>query len=495
MTMTTSSNHHFVAIDMGSNSFHLVIAREQDGSLQILHKEKQPVQLAKGLNDKGELCQQAIDRGLMCLKEFAHRFSDLPEARVRPVATHTLRVATNAEKFIDAALEIMPYPIEIISGHEEARLIYSGIAQNELLSEKNLVIDIGGGSTEVIIGCHTTATHLSSLRCGCVSYNDRFFKNGELKRDYFRAAMTAADKQFATLSKDYFSGNWSQALGSSGSVKAIVQAIKETFGCDTITLNRLKRLKNHFIKLGHIDNIEFENIDEKRVPVLAAGLAILISFFRRLDVIELKYTQSALREGVLYELAEIDQDLDVRLRTVNSMAKLYHIDIGHANKVCNTALELYDHVSDNWQLGHYAHLLSYAALLHEIGIHINSRQHQRHGSYIIKNSDLPGFSEPLQQQLSLLIAFHRKKIDVELLETLEPKQQQPMVYLTCLIRLAVLFNLGREGAQFDFNHVYAEDNRIVFFLPKNSKKGSMLVKDLHREKKRLALIGIELVLY
>ncbi|RJY13183.1 Ppx/GppA family phosphatase [Parashewanella spongiae] len=489
------THKHFVAIDMGSNSFHLVIAREQDGSLQILHKEKQPVQLALGLNEKGEMSQESISRGIDCLKDFMQRFSNLSQAQVRPVATHTLRIANNTHVFIDAALEVMPYPIEIISGHEEARLIYSGIAQNQVLSDLNVVIDIGGGSTEVIIGKQTQPIRLSSLRCGCVSYNERFFIDGSLKKENFKGAMAAADKQFATLSKEYFAGNWQLALGSSGSVKAIAAAINETFADNLITLKRLKYLKNELIKAENVKNLTFENIDERRTALIPAGLSILISFFRRLSVDELQYAQGALREGVLYELAKIGQYQDIQQRTINSIAKLYHVDIQHAESVRQTAMELFEHVAEKWHIRQHARLLSFAANVHEIGIHINSKSHHKHGGYIISNSDLPGFSESLQHHLSILITHHRKKLHPVAIKHLPTSMNRSIAYLITLLRLAVLFNLGRIGTQFDFNHVHAEDDKIILSLPQTTKHSRLLIKDLQREQKKLAAIGVELVLH
>ncbi|RLV60662.1 exopolyphosphatase [Parashewanella curva] len=485
---------HFVAIDMGSNSFHLVIAREQDGSLQILHKEKQQVKLAQGLNHKNQLSQEAIERGVNCLKDFAQRFSELEQTQVRPVATHTLRVATNVNEFLQAARNVLPYPIEIISGHEEARLIYSGIAQNQVLTQRNLVIDIGGGSTEVVIGKKTKPTHLSSLRCGCVSFHEHFFHHGELTKEHFKAAMTAADKQLATLSKTYFNTEWTTVLGSSGSVKAIVEAVKEVVGETELTLKNLKALKQHLIECKNIEQVFFENVEDRRTLLIPAALAILISCFKRLSISNLSFASSALREGVLYELAKIGQYQDVQLRTVQSIAKLYHVDFNHAHKVSNMAMDLFEHVADEWGIRDQARLLGFAASLHEIGIHINSRQHQKHGSYIISNSDLPGFSEQLQSDLATLIANHRKTPSITHFQTLAPQHKQSLIYLTCILRIAVLSNLGRIGCKFDFNKAHASENTLTLSLPHATKQSQLFIKDLRREQKRLALLDIELEL-
>lgn len=489
-----AQSRHFVAIDMGSNSFHLVIAREQDGSLQILHKEKQQVQLAIGLDNDNNLSADAIERGLNCLRDFNQRFSNLDQAQVRLVATHTLRIAKNRDHFINAALAIMPYPVEVISGHEEARLIYNGIAQSQVLAKRNIVIDIGGGSTEVVLGHKNTPTQLSSLRCGCVSFNERFFVDGNITPAAFRAALSAADKQFSLLSKDYFSGGWDLVLGSSGTVKAICEAIQTLYGDETITLARLKGLKSQLLQAGHIDQIHFDNVDDKRIALLPAGLAILISFFRRLPVQKLEFSVGALREGVLYELAKIGQYQDIRHRTVDSIAQLYHIDMRHAAKVRDSAMTLFEQAADVWQLRSHARLLAYAAALHEIGLHINSKALHKHGAYIINNSDLPGFSEALQQDLALLIGSHRKKPNEALLNTLEPNHRLALMRLLCLLRLAVLLNLGRIAKTLTLDKVDAKPDELVLYLPSQKRKISLFIKDLQREQKQMLALGMKLTL-
>ncbi len=494
MVATHSQPRHFVAIDMGSNSFHLVIAREQDGSLQVLHKEKQQILLAAGLDEHYHLSAEAIERGLNCLRDFNQRFSNLDETQVRLVATYTLRVAKNREQFIEAARCIMPYPVEVISGHEEARLIYNGIAQSQILGKRNIVIDIGGGSTEVVIGEQTTPTLLSSLRCGCVSFNERFFIQGQLSPAAFKAAQSAADKQFASLSKEYFSADWDLVLGSSGTIKAICEALLEEYGDETLTLPRLKRLKDKLIQAAHINQLKFAHVDDKRLGLIPAGLAILISFFKRLNISKLVFTPGALREGVLYELAKIGQYQDIRQRTVESIAQLYHVDMAHGIKVRNTAMALFEQVADIWALRSHARLLSYAALLHELGLHINSRSLHKHGAYIISNSDLPGFSQSLQQDLACLIANHRKKPKQLLMAELEPGHKQALIRLVCLLRLAVLLHLGRIAKPFVLDKIQASEDGLRLILPYSKRKIGMLLKDLQREQKQMATLGIELQL-
>ncbi|MCL1039014.1 exopolyphosphatase [Shewanella submarina] len=476
---------HYIAIDMGSNSFHLVIAREQDGQLQIVHKEKQQVKLAQGLDDNNRLSDDAMQRGLDCLKDFTLRFANISNAEIRLVATYTLRVASNRSEFLTQARAAMPYPIEVISGHEEARLIYHGIAQSEMLKQNNLVIDIGGGSTEVIVGRHQKSCHLTSLSCGCVSYHEKFFKDGPLTQEQFHSAGLAADEEFASLSKAYFCQDWDLVLGSSGTVKAVAEVLNELYDDSEIILTNLKKLKRQLIEWGNLDG-RFSSIDERRTGILPAGLAILISFFRRLSVKSLKYTSGALREGVLYEMAQIGQYQDVRLRTVDSIARLYHVDPSHALRVRDTATQLFEQVADTWQLRDYGQLLAYAATLHEVGIHINSRAHQRHGAYIISNADLPGFDEELQQELASLIGNHRKRPDETLAEDTR------LARLTSILRLAVLLNLGRQGKSVTVR-INADANQLHIALPRGNRTIALLMADLEREARWLQPLGIELI--
>ncbi|MGS0694860.1 Ppx/GppA phosphatase family protein [Shewanella sp. 0m-10] len=485
---------HFVAIDMGSNSFHLVIAREQDGTIQILHKEKRQVQLAEGIADNGQLDQQAIERGLTCLTEFHQRFSGLEQPRVRLVATHALRVAKNARQFIKAAYKIIPYSIEIVSGHEEARLIYSGISNSQSLQTRNLVIDIGGGSTEVVIGKQTKATALASLKCGCVSYNKRFFSSGVLDKASFKAAQTSADKQFSLLPNAYFKGNWQLVLGSSGSVKAIYEAINHQQETPTdITLERLITLKQYLLDARHIDNINLPNLDPKRIALLPAGLCILISFFKRLAIDTMQVAQGALREGILYELAQIGQQKSIKQRTVTSLAQLYHADPVQASNVSHSINHLFEQVSEDWQISPYLWLLESGAELHEIGIHINSRSHHKHGGYIIENSDLPGFSQHQQTLLALLVLNHRKRINQNRVELLEPEDKLLITRLLVIFRIAIVVNLGRISTQPVQLKMAVKDNHVILIIPDMPDEEKLLLsRDLAVEQSKIAKLGIKL---
>ncbi|NKF50479.1 Ppx/GppA family phosphatase [Shewanella sp. WXL01] len=492
----SDTSQHFVAIDMGSNSFHLVIAREQDGLLQILHKEKRQVQLAKFLDSQSLLAEEAIKNGVQCLKEFSQRFSELAKTRVKLVATHTLREAKNRQVFIKAARKALDYPIDVVSGHEEARLIYNGIAHSQVLQSSNIVIDIGGGSTEVILGSEQKATHLASLKCGCVSYNKRFFTTGAITKEAFKQAVKAADKQFSNLGPVYFNQDWSLVLGSSGTAKAISSAINDIVdNPDGITYHNLKALKAYLIECGHINTLNLPSLDDKRLPLIAAGLAIMIGFFRRLNIQQLQVAKGALREGVLYELARIEHQDDIRQRTITSFSQLYHTDTAQARQVQDTALALFEQICDKWQLSDYHWMLSGACQLHEIGISINSKSHHKHGRYILDNADLPGFNQQQQQMLALLVGCHRKKIDYPALIFGDNQQRLIFTRLLTILRLAVLLNLGRSPDKDYAVKLNASANELSFkFTKEHNKQDQLLMQDLMSEQQKLAPLGVHLLL-
>ncbi len=486
---------HFVAVDIGSNSFHLVIARQQDGNLQFLHKEKQYVRLAEGLDEEGMLDKASIQRGVQCLSDFNQRLTDIDASQIRIVATHTLRVARNREEFLTAAKAVIPYPIEIASGRGEAKFIYKGIAHTESLAKLNLVIDIGGGSTEVVIGRKTSPTHLSSLPCGSASLTKGFFSDGNLTKKAFKKAESAAINQFTTLRSPYFSRKWDKALGSSGTVKSVSELMLTCFDSRTITLARLLILKDQLIKWGRVEEISWTPVEERRKPIFAAGIAILISFFRSLGVNQLDYTQGAMREGILYSMVKLEHFKDIRERTVKNIARLYHIDLQKSKAVSDTAATLLKAVGDEWELNNRsaAKLLSYASRLHQIGIHINSKKHHLHGAYIIRNSKLPGFNPSLQQEIALLVGNQTKKPDLEAFDVFRREHRQMLFRLLTLLRLAIVINLGSHSKLMSFDDVRVSDDVIELKLDHSNPQLDIVMKDLEHEAKHLKRLGITTV--
>ena len=458
------------ALDIGSNSFHLVVARIVAGSVQILHRVKQKVRLAEGLNDDDILSDEAMERGLAMLKVVAESLKGFEPDSVRIVATHTLRKARNAREFISAAKSILPYPIEVISGVEEARLIYSGVAHTNHADGQQLVIDIGGGSTEFVIGEGFTPLLCRSLQMGCVSYTKRFFPSGELKAKAFDRAITAAQQELELIDNKYRKLGWVQCIGTSGTIRSLFTLCQQDRpnGHDIpVTLKSLRNLMKQFISAGHVDKLSFPDLSEDRRVVIAGGLAILIAVFKALEIEGLVYSPAALREGVLYQMEDELHHADIRGRTASSLATRYDVDTTQATMVLNTTLLLFNEVEKAWKLTgrDFKNMLGWAALLHEVGMQINSRGIQKHSAYILGNVDMPGFTQEQQLLLATLVRFHRKKIRTSELPTFNLFDEQSVKHLIALLRLGVLLNIKRQEGFVPDLIVQVEKSELTITLP------------------------------
>ena len=437
------------ALDIGSNSFHLVVARIVAGAVQILHRVKQKVRLAEGLDENNVLSQEAMERGLNMLRVIAESLRGFEPDSVRIVATHTLRKAVNARDFINQAKEILPYPVEVISGVEEARLIYSGVAHTNHADGQQLVVDIGGGSTEFVIGKGFKPLLCRSLQMGCVSYTKRFFPDGELKGKAFERAITAAAQELEMIDGKYRRLGWVQCIGTSGTIRSLFNLCQQdnTIGHDIpVTLKSLRNLMKEFINAGHVDKLSYPNLSDDRRVVIAGGLAILIAVFKALDIDGLTYSPAALREGVLYQMEDELHHADIRGRTASSLATRYDVDTAQATMVLNTSLSLFDQVAKEWRLKgeDFRSMLGWAALLHEVGMQINTRGIQKHSAYILANVDMPGFTQEQQLLLATLVRFHRKKIRTNELPAFNLYDESTVKRLIGLLRLGALLNIKRQ---------------------------------------------------
>lgn len=486
------------ALDIGSNSFHLVVARIVAGSVQVLHKVKQKVRLANGLDSNNMLSDEAIQRGLDTLNIIAESLKGFEPDTVRIVATYTLRKAKNAKVFIKQAKKIIPYPIEVISGIEEARLIYSGVAHTNYDEGQRLVIDIGGGSTEFALGNGFDNKLLRSLKMGCVSYTNRFFADGLLTHKAFNQAITAAQQQLELIDEKFNKLGWKQCIGTSGTIKivAILAQLKDSPEHNGhITLKDLTKLIDACCSAGHVDGLDFDGMTEDRRPVFAAGLAILTATFKSLQIDSLVYSPAALREGVIYEMEEQMASSDIRQRTADSLATRYDVDIEQAHRVLETTLSLHQQCAKKWQLNNKQcrDILSWAALLHEIGLHINSQGVQRHSGYILSNVDLPGFNDEQQQLLSVLARFHRKKIRPEEIPELNQYSQEKVYYLMILLRIAVLLNIKRQDNIVPSFSLQVQSSSIdIKFADQWLDNKPIFTADLIREKEQLKALNFDL---
>ncbi|HCB3602479.1 TPA: exopolyphosphatase, partial [Serratia marcescens] len=445
----TNKPQEIAAIDLGSNSFHMVIARVVNGALQVLGRLKQRVHLADGLDSNNVLSEEAIERGLACLALFAERLQGFPADNVTIVGTHTLRQAVNAEVFLKRAAKVVPYPIEIIAGQEEARLIFMGVEHTQPEKGRKLVIDIGGGSTELVIGEDFEPLLAESRRMGCVSFAQLFFPGGEISKNNFRRARLAAAQKLETLAWQYRIQGWQYALGASGTIKAaheVLVAMGEKDGL--ITLDRLEMLAEQVLQFKSFSSLSLPGLSEDRQSVFVPGLAILCGVFDALAIRDLRLSDGALREGVLYEMEGRFRHQDIRSRTAKSLADHYNIDREQAKRVLETTELLYSQwMAQNTKLAHpqLEALLKWAAMLHEVGLSINHSGMHRHSAYILQNSNLPGFNQEQQLLLAALVRFHRKAIKLEELPRLNLFKKKHYLPLIQLLRLSTLLNNQRQS--------------------------------------------------
>lgn len=478
----------FAAVDLGSNSFHMVIARVVNGALQVLSRLKQRVYLADGLDSQNRLSEEAMERGLNCLTLFAERLQGFSPQNVSIVGTHALRQAVNVEEFLRRAADIIPYPIEIISGHEEARLIFMGVEHTQPEKGRKLVIDIGGGSTELVIGEDFEPMLIESRRMGCVSFAQQFFPNGEISENNFKRARLAAAQKLETLAWEYRIYGWEYALGASGTIKATHEILLEMGKKDgLITPGRLEMLREQILQFKSFKSLSLPGLTEDRQSVLVPGLAILCGIFDALSIKELRLSDGALREGVLYEMEGRFRHQDIRIRTAQSLASHYNIDREQASRVLETTELLYEQWAEqnvNQVNPQLKALLNWASMLHEVGLGINQSGMHRHSAYILQNTNLPGFNQEQQLLLSLIVRFHRKAIKLEELPRLnlfKKKQYLPMIQL---LRLATLLNNQRQATTTpETLRLSTDDNHWTLIFPRDFFAQNNLVQlDLEREQ-------------
>jgi exopolyphosphatase len=438
------------AIDLGSNSFHMIVARIVNGSIQILSRLKQKVQLAEGLDENSVLNQAAITRGVNCLSLFAERLQGFPPENVNVVGTYTLRRAINNDEFLRQAQAVFPYPINIISGQTEAKMIYSGVSHTQPESGRKLVIDIGGGSTEIVIGDDFEPLIAESRHMGCVSFAKKFFPNGEISQENFNRAYQSAVNKIEDLAFEYRQLGWQAVLGSSGTIKTVHQVISAVLDPDgLITAGRLDQLIKRVLTVQHFDQLKLAGLNEDRIDVFVPGLAILSAVFDVFQIEQMRYSDGALREGVMYGLEKTFQVSNIRQRTAEALAAQFNLDRAQAERVRQTARLLSEQFSDWKRLElteEMREILLWAALLHEVGLVINHQGVQRHSAYILQNSELPGFDKEQQRLLATLIRFHIKPFKLPEIGQFARYDNSDVLALLRLLRLAVLFNKSRQAS-------------------------------------------------
>ena len=433
------------AVDLGSNSFRLQIARVENDQLYMLDSLREPVRLAAGLTDDKRLDKAAQQRALACLQRFGERLRDLPHEAVRAVGTNSLRVAKNAAEFLQQAEAALGFPIEIIAGREEARLIYLGVAQGLPQSDgKRMVMDIGGGSTEFIIGKGLEPLRLESLYMGCVSYSLRYFPDGKINKSNLKQAELAASTELQTIVTEFSRDHWDEALGSSGSARMLCDVLEQNgYSKGGLTRAGLEILREQLLSAGDARRLNLMGLRPDRIPVLPGGFAIMYAAFCEFGIEQMQPALGALREGVLYDLLGRFHHNDMRDVTARQFMRRYHVDMRQAERVTHLADQLAQQFMEG-QAGEGAlHLLGWAASLHEIGISVAHSGYHKHTAYILANADMPGYSKKEQARLSLLALAHRGKLDK--VRGLIGNQED--IALIMALRLAALFYRNRSDAE------------------------------------------------
>ena len=484
------------AVDLGSNSFHLVVARYEHGELRVIDRLRDSVRLAAGLRSDGTLDETRRDKALACLARFGQRLRVLPHERVRAVATNTVRRLSVPSAFLGPAEQALGHPIEIVSGREEARLIYLGVAHGVPDSpQRRLVIDIGGGSTEFIIGQHFEALEKESLQMGCVASTLRFFGDGKLSAKRWRQAQTEIAVELQQFAAEYRAQGWGEAIGSSGTIKAIGNVAEAAEWCEGgITRGALERVRDAMLECGSIEKLRLPGLAEDRVGVFPGGLAILEAGFTAFDLKQMRVCETAMREGLLYDMIGRAEHRDPRTASITALAQRYAVDEGQAERVQATALALFDRVARDWQLGYVERdWLMWASRIHEIGLAIAHSQHHLHGAYIVENSDLAGFARHEQQVLAAILRSHRRKPDDAVLRALPDRLRRPTARVTALLRLAVLLQRGRAADPAPPLELDAGDKVLQIRLPQVWLEHHPLTRaDLDQERDYLKQLEIKL---
>ncbi|RKY22564.1 MAG: exopolyphosphatase [Planctomycetota bacterium] len=498
--MSASEPTGLAAVDLGSNSFHMVLAQLVDGEPLVVDRLREQVQLAEGLEPDGSLAGDARRRALACLERFGERLRHAPGVRVRAVGTNTLRVASNARQFLVAAEAALGWPIEVVSGQEEARLIYLGAAHSASDDAGHrLVVDIGGGSTECILGQRFEILSVHSLFMGCVQYSRRFFRDGRITKRALSQAELAAGRELLALQHGLRELGWQEAVGCSGTIRACESVlVANDWSSGGVTRDGLQRLREALLAAGHSSRLELPGLKPERAPVLAGGVAILLAVFNALKLDLMHVAQGALREGVLYDLLGRIRHEDVRERTIRLFQERYHVDRDQAARVEATALALFEQVAAPWKLQPRpaGAFLSWAARLHEVGLGVSFRHHHRHGAYLLSESDMPGLSRDDQRLLAAVVGAHRRRVGTDAFACLMRKGRSKLARkLAVLLRLAVVLNRPRSGANHADPRLEVDGEGLKLTLPEAWLRSRPLTRsDLEHEVKALRDLGSRLEL-
>ncbi|MDG3086700.1 guanosine-5'-triphosphate,3'-diphosphate diphosphatase [Vibrio hannami] len=485
----------YAAIDLGSNSFHMLVVRHIDGSVQTLAKIKRKVRLAAGLDEQNALSTEAMQRGWDCLSLFAERLQDIPKENIRIVGTATLRTATNVSTFIEKANQILGYDINIISGEEEAATIYKGVAHTSGGIGKRLVVDIGGASTELIIGEGFEAKALTSLKMGCVTWLEKYFKDRQLSQKNFDVAIDKAKETLQPILEEYTSIGWDVCVGASGTVQALQEIMLAQGMDEVITHSKLKRLQKQAMLSDHLEELEIEGLTLERALVFPSGLSILIAIFELLEIDSMTLAGGALREGMVYEMMPEMRQSDIRSRTINSVQSRYQIDKLYGEQVSKLALTLLEQCGSQTWIAEpqAAYLLETVTKLHEIGLSIDFKKGGEHSAYLLNSLDLPGFTRAQKHLLAELARRYREQLSS--IPEQHAVSAESSMRLLRLLRLSVLLSHRRDVSLQPEFELTANGNALTLSIQKQwLDKNPLTYAELEIEANRQSDMGWPLVI-
>ena len=501
-SVNITADKTFAAIDLGSNSFHMAVASTTESHLQMIDKLRQPVRLGAGLDKKNNITDATMQQALECLSMFGQRLKDVPLSQIRAVGTNTLRRARNASEFNQAAIEMLGVPIEIIAGREEARLIYTGVTYGVRDDRKRLVIDIGGGSTEFIAGAGSQANIMESTNMGCVSATKKWFsdslKPGKKLAKKFDKAIANSRLEARAIIPQYLKHNWEICVGSSGTIKA-TERILQAFNPEEegIKHESLDALIEKIIKKGPEILNDVSTITDDRRIVILGGLSVLKCAFDSLNIKHMHVSHSALREGVIIDLAGDSMNDHVRRNALTDMQHRFRIDTDQAARVFATAEMLFNHAAKSWNLDSkrdWAALRS-SSHLHEVGLSVAHVQYHKHGDYLLRHADMLGFSRNDQSFIAALVRNHRRKIDASITQSMNKSEQSRYYKLLIILRLATLLNRTRNSDHTpQLSAAFSDSVVNLTVSPEWLTNNPLTRADIEGEVEKLAGIGFQLSL-
>ena len=463
-----SSTSLYAAIDLGSNSFHMLVVREVAGSIQTLSRIKRKVRLAAGLNSDNTLSAEAMERCWQCLRLFAERLQDIPPTQIRVVATATLRLAVNAGEFLAKAQEILGTPVQVISGEEDARLIYQGVAHTTGGADQRLVVDIGGASTELVTGTGAQTTSLFSLSMGCVTWLERYFADRSLTKENFDLAEAAAREVLLPVADVLRDHGWKVCVGASGTVQALQEIMMAQGMDERITLATHQKHKQRAIQCGRLEELEIEGLTLERALVFPSGLAILIAIFSELNIQCMTLAGGALREGLVYGMLHLSVEQDIRSRTLRNIQRRFMIDTEQAQRVGGLASHLLSQLDGSWEQDPLSReLLRSAWALHEIGLSVDFKRAPQHAAYLVNYLDLPGFTPAQKKLIATLLLNQTNAIDLSSLHQQNAVPPRVAEHLCRLLRQAILFASRRRDDLLPAIQLTGQDEQLTLILPGN----------------------------